>query len=99
MILKTLKTQNFRNLLENPPEFHDGINVLFGDNAAGKTNTLEAIYLFATGKSFRTRSEKDFIRHGESFARAEIGYENSVLCRKLLSMPTLLVTQEALFKL
>ena len=83
MILKTLKTQNFRNLLENPPEFHDGINVLFGDNAAGKTNTLEAIYLFATGKSFRTRSEKDFIRHGENFARAEIGYENSVLCRSM----------------
>ena len=83
MILKTLKTQNFRNLLENPPEFRDGINVLFGDNAAGKTNTLEAIYLFATGKSFRTRSEKDFIRHGESFARAEIGYENSVLCRSM----------------
>ena len=83
MILKTLKTQNFRNLTENPPEFHDGINVLFGDNAAGKTNTLEAIYLFATGKSFRTRSEKDFIRHGESFARAEIGYENSLLCRTM----------------
>lgn len=83
MILKTLKTQNFRNLIENPPEFRDGINVLFGDNAAGKTNTLEAIYLFATGKSFRTRSEKDFIRHGESFARAEIGYENSLLCRTM----------------
>lgn len=83
MILKTLKTQNFRNLVENPPEFHEGINVLFGDNAAGKTNTLEAIYLFATGKSFRTRSEKDFIRHGEDFARAEIGYENSLLCRTM----------------
>lgn len=83
MILKTLKTQNFRNLMENPPEFHEGINVLFGDNAAGKTNTLEAIYLFATGKSFRTRNEKDFIRHGEDFARAEIGYQNSVLCRTM----------------
>lgn len=83
MILKTLKTWNFRNLMENPPEFHDGINVLYGDNAAGKTNTLEAIYLFATGKSFRTRNEKDFIRHGEDFARAEIGYENSVLCRTM----------------
>lgn len=83
MILKTLKTQNFRNLVENPPEFHEGINVLFGDNAAGKTNTLEAIYLFATGKSFRTRNEKDFIRHGEDFARVEIGYENSLLCRQM----------------
>ena len=59
MKLVSLKTQNFRNLAENPPKFSDGINVLYGDNAAGKTNTLEAIYLFATGKSFRTRSEKD----------------------------------------
>ncbi len=74
MLLKTLKTQNFRNLADNPPEFCDGINVLYGDNAAGKTNTLEAVYLFATGKSFRTRQEKDFIRHGESFTRAEIEY-------------------------
>lgn len=83
MRLKILKTQNFRNLTDNPPEFHNGINVLFGDNAAGKTNTLEAIYLFATGKSFRTRNEKDFIRHGEDFAKIEIGYENSVLCRNM----------------
>ena len=83
MKLKTLKTENFRNLSENPPAFMDGINVLFGDNAAGKTNTLEAIYLFATGKSFRTRNEKDFIRHGESFARAEIEYENSLMTRTM----------------
>ena len=83
MKLNTLKTQNFRNLIENPPLFHDGINVLFGDNAAGKTNTLEAIYLFATGKSFRTRNEKDFIRHGEDYARAEIEYENSVMTRTM----------------
>ena len=83
MRLKTLKTQNFRNLYDNPPPFEDGVNVLFGDNAAGKTNTLEAIYLFATGKSFRTRNEKDFIRHGEDFARIEIGYENSCLCRTM----------------
>lgn len=83
MKLKTLKTTNFRNLTDNPPMFHDGMNVLFGDNAAGKTNTLEAIYLFATGKSFRTRNEKDFIRHGEEFARVEIAYENSLMCRSM----------------
>ena len=83
MKLVSLKTQNFRNLVENPPKFSDGINVLYGDNAAGKTNTLEAIYLFATGKSFRTRSEKDFIRHGESFAKAEIEYENRFVTRTM----------------
>ena len=83
MILKTLKTQNFRNLLDNPPPFDDGINVLFGDNAAGKTNTLEAIYLFATGKSFRTRNEKDFINHNSDFARAEIEYQSVSFSRKM----------------
>ena len=38
-----------------------GVNLLYGKNAAGKTNALEAIYLFAAGKSFRTSNEKDFI--------------------------------------
>ncbi len=83
MRLKTLTTENFRNLEENPPEFSEGMNVLFGKNAAGKTNTLEAVYLFATGKSFRTRSEKDFIRHGENFARAEIEYSSRNFDRKM----------------
>jgi len=85
MLIRTLKTENFRNLLENPPEFQPGINVLFGNNAAGKTNTLEAMYLFATGKSFRTRSEKDFIRHGETFARAQIEY-SGIACDRSMSV-------------
>ena len=83
MKLVALKTENFRNLSENPPMFRDGINVLYGDNAAGKTNTLEAVYLFATGKSFRTRNEKDFIRHGQDYARAEIRYESAGMCREM----------------
>ncbi len=77
MKLNFLQTENFRNLCENPPEFSDGINVLYGSNAAGKTNTLEAIYLFAAGKSFRTKSDKDFIKHGESFARASICFDEA----------------------
>ncbi len=74
MLLETLTLENFRNLKGNPPSFEKGINVLYGNNAAGKTNTLEAIYLFATGKSFRTRNEKDFISHGKDFARARIDF-------------------------
>jgi len=77
MKLNTLKTENFRNLEENPPSFLPGINILFGSNAAGKTNTLEAIYLFAAGKSFRTKSDRDFIKHGENTARAEISYDGA----------------------
>lgn len=75
MKLKALMTENFRNLSENPPLFRDGLNILYGSNAAGKTNTLEAIYLFAAGKSFRTKSDKDFIAHGKEFAHAQISFE------------------------
>ncbi len=77
MKLNFLQTENFRNLCENPPEFSDGLNVLYGSNAAGKTNTLEAIYLFAAGKSFRTKSERDFIKHGEDFARVGICFDEA----------------------
>lgn len=83
MRLLTLKTENFRNLSENPPKFCDGINVLYGNNAAGKTNTLEAVYLFATGKSFRTRNESDFISHSKNFSRLEIEYEKNSLLRSM----------------
>ena len=83
MRLLTLKTEKFRNLIQNPPEFCPGINVLYGNNAAGKTNTLEAVYLFATGKSFRTRNESDFINHKENYTRLEIEYERATLTRTM----------------
>lgn len=83
MILKSLKTSNFRNLCDVSLCFDKGMNVLCGENAAGKTNTLEAIYLFATGKSFRTRNEKDFINHEQSLARAQIKYATEVFQREM----------------
>ena len=54
MILKSLTAVNFRNIKNEKVYFSDGINVLYGQNAQGKTNTLEALYLFAGGRSFRT---------------------------------------------
>lgn len=86
MKLRTLVTENYRNLTDNPPEFSEGLNILYGSNAAGKTNTLEAIYLFAAGKSFRTKSDHDFIRHGESYARAEITYDTDLAHGKSMSV-------------
>ncbi len=83
MKLNRLKTENFRNLAGDDLCFDDGVNVLCGDNAMGKTNTLEVIYIFAAGKSFRTRNEKDFIEHGENYARAEIEFEGRSLLRKM----------------
>ncbi len=74
MLLQTLEIENFRNLATQTLEFSDGVNLLCGKNAAGKTNTLECMYLFASGRSFRTRQETDFIRRGEKNAAADIRF-------------------------
>jgi DNA replication and repair protein RecF len=65
--LKSLYLRNFRSYKEAEFSFREKLNVLFGDNAQGKTNLLEAIYLIATGKSFRTQTLSELIRAGESF--------------------------------
>jgi len=54
LILRTLTTQNFRNLEQAETAFHPTANVIVGRNGQGKTNLLEAIYFLATTKSFRT---------------------------------------------
>ena len=96
MTLRNLKTLNYRNLTDNPPEFCDGLNILYGANAAGKTNTLEAIYLFAAGKSFRTRSDRDFIAKGKEFAHAEICYDIGSIKGKTMAINFLASGQNTL---
>jgi DNA replication and repair protein RecF len=54
LILRSLTTQNFRNLVEDDLAFHPRANILVGRNGQGKTNLLEAIYFLGTTKSFRT---------------------------------------------
>lgn len=61
MYIKTLTLTNFRNYRRAELEFIKGTNIICGDNAQGKTNLLEAVYLFARGKSYRTRSDKELI--------------------------------------
>ena len=51
-------------------EFSDHTNVICGDNAQGKTNLLEAVYLLSGGKSFRTRMDRDLV--GFEYSEAEI---------------------------
>ena len=83
MKLVSLKTENFRNLEPQILKLEDGINVLYGQNASGKTNTLECAYVFASGKSFRTRYENEVIRKGEDTAFAEITYSSGNDERKM----------------
>ena len=62
MIIKSLKLKNFRNYNFQELQFDDNVNIFYGDNAQGKTNILEAIYLCATTKSHRGRKDKELIR-------------------------------------
>ena len=70
-ILK-IELENFRNAENEFIDFSGGVNLLYGKNAEGKTNVLEAIYFFARGKSFRGGKDSDIVRFGEKGYRIKI---------------------------
>ena len=61
MIIKSLELSDFRNYDSLCIQFDKGVNILYGDNAQGKTNILEAIYVSATTKSHKSSKDKDII--------------------------------------
>ena len=77
MWIKKLKLNNFRNYQTQEIEFDKNINIIYGENAQGKTNIIEAIFLSSVGKSFRTNKEKELIKFNENFCNVEIDYEKS----------------------
>ena len=77
MLITNLKLQNFRNYNELNLNFNKDINVIYGDNAQGKTNILEAIFVASFGKSFRTNKDKELIKLGSSFSKIEVEYSKS----------------------
>lgn len=64
MRVEKLELKNFRNYEYQSIDFGDGINILYGENAQGKTNVLEALYITATGKSQRTNNYQELVRKG-----------------------------------
>ena len=70
MQIKNLTLKNFRNYADENFEFTEGLNVLYGKNAQGKTNCAEAVFYLCTGVSPRARREKQLIMHGKQ--RADI---------------------------
>lgn len=68
MIIKSIEMSNFRNYEREQLEFHEGTNVLFGDNAQGKTNVLEAIFVGGTTKSHKGSKDSEMIKSGEKEA-------------------------------
>lgn len=77
MIIKSLELENFRNYNSLKIEFNSGTNILYGDNAQGKTNILEAIYLSSTTKSHKSSKDKDMIQ----FCKEE-SHIRTVLCKE-----------------
>lgn len=75
MICKGIEFVNFRNIENEKIEFSPGVNVIHGENAQGKTNILEGIYLFARGKSFRAFKDRELIRFGADLSYARLIYE------------------------
>ena len=75
MYINKIKLQNFRNYNEQEIILNKSIYVFYGDNAQGKTNILEAIFLCTFGKSFRTNKEKELIKLGKDNANVIIEYE------------------------
>ena len=72
MTVDQLNLSNFRNYQVQNLELSDGINIFYGDNAQGKTNLLEAVYLCSTNKSYRGSKDRDMIRFGEEEAHLKV---------------------------
>jgi DNA replication and repair protein RecF len=67
VIIRGVDIVNFRNIARASLRFSPGTNVITGKNAQGKTNLIEAIYLFSLGRSFRTRSLDEAVSFGEEY--------------------------------
>lgn len=77
MWINRIKINNFRNYKKQEIELEEGINVLYGENAQGKTNIIEAIFLSSMGKSFRAKKDKEMINLNSEKAEIEIEYQKS----------------------
>ncbi len=65
MILKSIALSHFRNYSDMYLEFDKGTNILYGDNAQGKTNILEAVYVSGTTRSHKGSKDKELIQFGQ----------------------------------
>ena len=77
MIIKSIELKNFRNYDSLKMEFDEKTNILYGDNAQGKTNVLEAVYLSGTTKSHKGSKDKELIKFGEEESHIRCNVEKN----------------------
>jgi DNA replication and repair protein RecF len=69
MYIEQLALRDYRNYESLSVEFENKVNVILGENAQGKTNVMESIYVLAMAKSHRTSNDKDLIRWDQEYAK------------------------------
>lgn len=83
MLIKSLELLDYRNYSELSMQFNSGTNILYGDNAQGKTNILEAIYVCGTTKSHKGSKDKEIINLQKSEAHIRIYIEKNGITHKI----------------
>lgn len=83
MVIKSLELNDFRNYGELKIDLSEGVNILYGDNAQGKTNVLEAICVCATTKSQKGSKDKEMIQLGKEEAHLRMWIERDGIERKI----------------
>ena len=89
MVIESIELKNFRNYKDLNIEFDKGTNILYGDNAQGKTNILEAVYVSGTSKSHKSSKDREMIQFGmdechikTKFLKKEIPYRVDIHLKK-----------------
>jgi len=88
MIIKSLTLRNFRNYDYAKVDFDPKLNVIVGDNAAGKTNLVEAIYFLSLARSFRTSETSDLIKNKRQFSEIEARVEQDTITKDIVALMT-----------
>ena len=77
MKLESIELTNFRNIRSLRLKADAGVNIIHGENAQGKTNLTEAVWMFTGAKSFRGAKDKEMIRFGETSCKSSITFSST----------------------
>lgn len=83
MFVESIQLNNYRNYDSADVTFSHGVNIFFGDNAQGKTNLLEAVYLSGTSRSHRGSRDRELIRFGADEAHIRLFFKKKDLSHRL----------------